>query len=224
MSQSRINTELLVWNCILSHAVIPGKYLYRGGNTIMSVNGSSEDGNCSLVATTICNEPTTSVLQDGIIPKLTGLDGDTWASQLLTINTDSPTTDITFDFQATPGYVGVERVEVVMFNCPEWGISVDIITLYRSTTTTLIGNVLTTINPIITSCDSLVRVCISRSVSSTLTALTLRFQLSSASTWVHLAEVSFYGAGPTCSPDSILNPQPITPPLTTILGKDNLCT
>ncbi len=95
----------------------------------MSVNGSSEDGNCSLIAAT-CNEPTTSVLQDGVIPTLTGLDGDMWASQLLTINGDSHTTPITFDFEAAPGYVGVERVEVVMFNCPEWGISVDSITLY----------------------------------------------------------------------------------------------
>ncbi len=227
MSQSpKFNTELLVGNCILSHAAIPGRYLYLGGNTIMSVNGSSEDGNCSLLATTVCNEPTTSVLQDGIIPTLTGLDGDMWASQLLTINRDSPTTDITFDFEATPGYVGVERVEVVMFNCPEWGISIDSIALHVSTTIALIGNALTTISitPAITSCDSLVRVCISRPVSSTLTVLTLRFQLSSASTWVHLAEVSFYGAGPTCPPDSILNPLPITPPLTTILGKDILCT
>ncbi len=139
----------------------------------MSVNGSSENGNCSLLATTICNEPTTSVLQDGIILTLTGLDGDMWASQLLTINTDNLTTDITFDFEATPGYVGVRRVKVVMFNCPEWGISFDSITFYGSTVTTSIGSALTTINPTITSCDSLARVCISRSVSSTLTALIL---------------------------------------------------
>ncbi len=173
----------------------------------MSVNGSSEDGNCSLLATTTCNEPNTSVLQDGIIPTLTGLDGGMWASQLLTINTDSPTTDITFDFEATPGYVGVRRVEVVMFNCPEWGISVDSISLHGSTT---IGNILATISPTIASCDSLVRVCISREVSSTRTALTLRFHLTPASTWVHLAEVSFYGADPTCPPESILNPPPTT--------------
>ncbi len=204
-------SELLVWNCILSHAVFPGRYFYRGGNPIISVNGSSEDGNCSLLATTTCIEPTTSFLQDGIIPTLTGLDGDMWASQLLTINTDSPTTDITFDFEAAPGYFGVRRVEVVMFNCPEWGISVDSITLYESTCGASIRNILATISPTITSCDSLVRVCISRSVSSTLTALTLRFHLSSASTWVHLAEVSF---GPTCQPDSILDPIPPTPSLT----------
>ncbi len=165
----------------------------------MSVNGSSEDGNCSLLATT--TEPTTSVLQDGIIPTLTGLVGDIWAIQLHTINTS----EIGFDFEATPGYVGVRRVEVVMFNCPEWGISVDSIILYGSTTVTFIGKVLVNISPTITSCDSLVRVCISRPVSYTQTALTLRFQLSSASTWVHLAEVSFYGDDPTSPPDSILN-------------------
>ena len=102
-----------------------------------------------------------------------------------------------------------------MFNCPEWGISVDTIILYGFNTPTLIGNILATINPTITSCDSLTKVCIiilSRSVSSTLTALTPRFQLSPASTWVHLAEVSIYGAGPTCPPDSILNPT--SPPTT----------
>ncbi len=89
--------------------VIPGRYFYHVGNSIMSVNGSSEDGNCTLVGTRICNEPNSSVLQDGIIPTLTGLDGDMWASQLLTINS---TSTITFDFQATRDYVGVERVDV----------------------------------------------------------------------------------------------------------------
>ncbi len=61
---------------ILLLTVLPGRYIYidANGNPIMSVNGSSEDGNCNLVGTRICNEPTTSVLQDGIIPTLTGLD------------------------------------------------------------------------------------------------------------------------------------------------------
>ncbi len=91
------------------------------------MNGSSEDGNCNLTVK-IFNEQTTSVLQDGIIPILTRLDGEMWASQLLTINIESDSyitdeTDITFEFQVTPDYVRVERVEPVMFNCPEWGIS-----------------------------------------------------------------------------------------------------
>ncbi len=91
----------------------------------MSVNGSSEDGNCNLTSSerVRCREPTTSVLQDGIIPTLTGLDGDMWASQLLTINTTESNIDITFNFRnITPSYDGLESVEVVMFNCPEWVI------------------------------------------------------------------------------------------------------
>ncbi len=80
--------------------MIPNNYFYRVDNPIMSVNGSFEDGTC----TRICNEPTTSVLQNRIIPTLTGLDGVMWASQLLTLNTTDPTTDITFDFETKPGY------------------------------------------------------------------------------------------------------------------------
>ncbi len=95
--------------------------------------------------------------------------------------------------------MGVERVEVVIFNCPEWGISVDSIALYGSTATTTSN--LATVSPNITSCDSLVRVCISGPVI--LERLTLEFQLSPASTWVHLAEVTFYGADPTCPPKNI---------------------
>ncbi len=51
------------------------------------------------------------------------------------------------------------------------------------------------------------RVCISRSVRSTLAAHILRFHRNSAftSSWLHLAEVSFYEDGSTCLPDTILN-------------------
>ena len=79
--------------------------------------------------------PTSSVLFDGNVSTLTGLDGDMWASQLLTINTTANTAEITFDFTDTPDYTGVERVEVVMFNCPEWGISVRAINLFSATYT-----------------------------------------------------------------------------------------
>ncbi len=195
-------------------AVFPRFYSYRDDidNDIMSVNGSSEDGNCNLTLSdrVRCREPTTSVLQDGNIPTLTGLDGDMWASQLLTINTANSSIDITFNFRnITPSYDGLEIVELVLFNCPEWGISVDNITLLVTTTASSIGRSLITISPTNTSCDSLVRVCISISVSTNDSISTLSFQLSPAFTWVHLAEVSFYEADPTCPPDSILN---ITPP------------
>ncbi len=206
--------------------MFPRLYLYPGGNPIMSVNGSSENGNCNLTSSARprCRESNTSVLQDGIIPTLTGLDGDMWASQLLAMNTTNSSIDITFNFRhIPPSYDGLERIEVVMFNSPEWGISVDSITLLESNNNSF-ENRLVNISPTNTSCASLVRVCISGSVyssqtiiSSTLPVLTLRFQLSPASTWVHLAEVSFYGVGPTCPPDSVLNQTlpPITPDATT---------
>ncbi len=102
-----------------------------------------------------------------------------WASQLLTINTNSNIA-ISFNFRhITPSYGGLKRVEVVMFNCPEWGILVDSITLLGSNNNSrIVENDVHNIIPTNTSCDSLVRVCISISVDSTLPVLTLRFQLS----------------------------------------------
>ena len=86
----------------------------------MAVNGSNSTGRCSNIirSTTrqTCTTPTSSVLFDGNVPTLTGLDGDMWASRLLTINTTANTAEITFDFTATPDYTGVERVEVVMLS------------------------------------------------------------------------------------------------------------
>ena len=113
---------------------IPSSYTFRLADAV-SVNGSSATGHCSSVATgqgssrgqIKCYTPTGSVLFDGNIPTLTGLDGDKWASQLLTLRGDTP---LFFDFTGTPGYAGVERVELTMFNCPEWGISVQQIGLY----------------------------------------------------------------------------------------------
>ena len=58
---------IIVMTQIDNSAVFPKFYSYRDGidNDIMSVNGSSEDGNCNLTPTAHvqCREPTTSVLQ-----------------------------------------------------------------------------------------------------------------------------------------------------------------
>ena len=60
----------------------------------------------------ICSRPT---LFDGNVPILTGLDGDMWASQLLTIEVPGNSVEFTFHFTDTPGYARVREVEVVMF-------------------------------------------------------------------------------------------------------------
>ena len=196
----------------------------------MAVNRSSNTGRCSNIITSTtrqtCLTPNSSVLFDGNVPTLTGLDGDMWASRLLIINTTANTAEITFDFTNTLDYTGVGRVEVVMFNCPEWGISVIAISLFSATSTSSGSRtILTSIFPTTTSCDSLVRVCISGTVNSLKPVLTLVFTPSSTSNWVHLAEVTFYASSSTCQPDIIITlppttlspttPPPTTPPPTT---------
>ena len=159
---------------------------------------------------TTCLQPTSSVLFDGCVPTLTGLDGDMWASQLLTINTIKSLTIFIFDFTDTPRYVGIQRVEVVMFNCPQRGIAFTTIDLLGATARGQLFSRLGFISvSSLTSCKYLVRVCLSATVSQPL--IGLQFILDQDSDWVHLAEVTFYPRGSTCPPNVICN-QTTTPP------------
>ncbi len=202
-------TNILAFFIIITISVIPGKYSVT--TAARTTNGSSTTGHCSTVTdnNTTCLNSTSSVLFDGNIPTLTGLDGNMWASQLLTTRSSF---DITFGFAGTPDFVGVRRVEIVLFNCPEWGISVQGITLQTS------AGFAGTTNPTVTSCDSLVRVCIGDlSTSGVQTDLTLSFTPINPTNRVHIAEMSFYGAGPTCPDDTVITtPTPLPPDSTTI--------
>ena len=189
----------------VSSVVFPWRYSTY--STLTSVNGSSSTGNCASENNpVICRHPTSSVLFDdpGGMPILTGLDNDMWASQLLTIQpTDRATfVDITFYFQETPG-TSVERVEVVMFNCPQWEIGAQTIQVLDVQDASIVAP---------TSCDSLVRVCLS--LSSTTTRYTLRFH--SPVHWIHLAEVTFWNDTLTCPPDIVIT-EPTTPPPTSLI-------
>ena len=84
-------------------------------------------------------------------------------------------------------HVGVDGVEVVMFNCPQWEISVNHIQASAPSSTSA------TVSPGNTSCDSLVTVDIP--YCTTEAAISLTFNTSN---WVHLAEVRFYYNSSTC--------------------------
>ena len=161
------------------------------------VNGSSATGHCSNVngsaTTSSCTDPTSSVLFDGVVPTLTGLDGDMWASQLLTLHSTG-SIKVAFSFSI----IQIVRlgVEVVMFNCPEWGISVQSVKLNDIPAT---GNNMNSI----TSCDSLVRLCVPATDINSL-VVTVQFDLGTDSNWVHLAEVTFYDDSTTCPPDTTI--------------------
>ena len=171
------------------------------------MSGSSATGHCSSVSRnnhmSLCTDPTSSVLFDGVIPTLTGLDGDMWASQLFTLQKKTNPT-VTFDFNGTQGYVGLSgRLEVVMFNCPERGISASTIRVPMATSSSPSVNStpLIVVNINITSCDSLVRVC--TPIMTVQPSISLQFPDSDM---VYLAEVTFYAASSasTCPPDTII--------------------
>ena len=173
------------------------------------MNGSSATGSCSgPIASSSelsrCDAPNSSVLFDGNIPTLTGLDGNMWASQLLTLDlTNMVRREIISDFKETPGYVGVQRVELVLFNCPEYGISVQTIRILSAPLIGVARVAVTTFTvPTTTSCNSLVKICISHAISAPL--ISLELSPPTDSVWAHLAEVIFYGMGSTCPPDTIL--------------------
>ena len=194
----------------------------------MSVNGSSPDGKCSTTSRynnsySMCEAPTSSVLFDST---LTGLDGDMWASQLLTLQIHNTGGQfLVSDFNGTSNYVRVGRVELVMFNCPEWGIAVGRIGIWRASS--ISGAVVPagSLFPRITSCDSLVRVCTS-SLDITTPVIVLQFIPAAGSNRIYLAEVEFYGDSSVCPPDTIITtpppdtttppPDTTTPPHTTI--------
>ena len=117
-----------------------------------SVNGSSATGNCSNYASGVCNDPASSVLFDGHIPTLTGLDGDTWASQLLTIERVSTSLQVHVYFTTAPS---VMAVEVMAFTCPEWDIGAVSIGLFDSALSYVENHHIQ-----VPSCEHLVRYCI----------------------------------------------------------------
>ena len=189
----------------------------------MPVNGSSATGHCASITTADlgsrvdqnCSTPETSVLFDGTVPTLVNLDGGMWADQLLTVNrTDIFRVEISADFTGKSGIV--ERIEVVMFNCPEWGIEVRSITINRAsfptTDTEMISGQTINVPSSLTSCKHLVRVCMPVSINiSESPFLALRFRPMEAE-FVHIAEVRF-DANSTCLPDGLVETEPAQSPV-----------
>ena len=150
----------------------------------------------------------TLVLFDGHIPTLTGLDGDMWASQLLTIQVAAdPRKEITFWFHDTPTFT---RVEVLMFNCPQWELGVERI-IITDQGETIIAEAKS--RPSTVSCDSLVQICLlpANTPRNDTRVLILEFVLSDNSHWVHLAEVTFWNNNPSSPPDIVVTKPPSLP-------------
>ena len=196
---------MLFFVCFSLPKVVPSRYNYTALK-VLAVNGSSATGGCSDVLSYLttsystCATPTSSVLFDGVNPTLTALDGNSWAEQLMIIQGSSENyfsfTDIT----------RVRRLEVVMFNCPQWDTNVYYIQVWAWLPNR--ESFPTAYTPV-HSCDSLVKVCIPIDTYS----LEIRVFFNSHRKYIHLAEVAFYESSTPCPPFTII-PGNWTPPTT----------
>ena len=164
------------------------------------MSGSSETGRCSNVSDSgsVCNAPHSSVLFDGI-STITGLEGDMWASQLLSLNTSTFSASITFDFTNPTDkngpitYAGVQVIEVVMFNCPARGIGTNNVKV--SANGRIADNIVVSV-----SCNYLVRGC-SVVVSIPLSSQSITLSFNKIHQRLYIAEITFFSDfNRPCSP------------------------
>ena len=171
----------------------------------------------------ICNlqDGGTSVLVDDTILPLSGLGGDQWARDLYTVERGSTTfISIGFDFGSQ---VQVRRVELVLFNCPQWSIRAGSMEIYADSSANfprsdpasvgaMVGSRLFSNG--VNSCENLFRVCVSLSGGAQTSTYYIVFPNAAGSGRVYLAETIFYTDTSPCSPDTLVT-EPVTPPVAT---------
>ena len=167
---------------------------------VLAANGSSATGGCSSIQLnrdrrSTCLSPNSSVLFDGVIPTLTALDGNTWANQLMILYRPWFGYNNFIIDTATSGTT-IGRVEVTIFNCPQWGTGVYRLTIQQYNTISSAYETIAAVHPSVLSCDSLLRVCVMVNTSST--QLSLTFNRFRSIRYVHISEVAFYESSSPC--------------------------
>lgn len=145
------------------------------------------------------------VIFDGDLPRLSDLGGDLWASDFLTLSAPSVAA-LNMDLGGSSVYDSISKIELIMFNCPWWGIGIESITLYITLRLDVVGGTnLVRVNPTIASCNSLVKICIPCTrCDSTERNLGLEFHTDQHSRWVYLGEVTFRTDNGSCPPDLVI--------------------
>ena len=198
-----------MFHCVsVTLTVIPSHFNFSTLG-VQAANGSSATGHCSNVTLNLdyyskCSSPNSSVLFDGVIPTLTGLDGNTWARHLMILQQPMFGSSSFYIYSSFTN-ASIRRVEVVLFNCPQWGTAVDRISigfLYPRFSSYLSRDNIYAY-PTVFSCDSFVKVCIP--LDTTYIPIATRMYFSTNSNYkVHLAEVSFYEDSSPCPPFTII--------------------
>ena len=171
--------------------------------------GSPVDGGCSSTSGT--NNETcdgTSVINDGILPALSGVSNDSqsqWAAQLFTMRR-SGTDRIVVSFEFPILSTSCNRLELAVFNCPQLGIYAPQVSVYvaNAMNVDLTRIVDMTISKV--SCDHLLKFCVELGGAG-IPNLNLVFPYQNNSGFVFLGEVTFLNDpnNNQCDP-----PEPIT--------------
>ena len=148
--------------------------------------GSPVNGGCSLISGTTCDG--TSVLNDGTLPALSGVSNDSasqWASELFTMRR-SGTEQIVLSFEVPIGRIH-DRVELTVFNCPQWGIYAPRVIVKIADQDVIAANA--TLSEI--SCEYLLKFCVEFSSGIGVPNLELVFPYQDNSNMIFLGEVTF---------------------------------
>ena len=133
-----------------------------------------------------CNNPTASVLFDGIIPSVS--DNSEWEKQLLRLRNDST---ITFTFGNMTSVI-ISAIAVVFYNCPSRNTGARAFTFRTEMDHAAgIGN-----TNGVSSCDYLIKICFSPTLQLFSTVLSLQSLRPLAD--VYLAEIIFHNSSREC--------------------------
>ena len=182
--------------------------------------GSPVDGHCSSISGSdneICDG--TSVLNDGILPALSGVRDDQasqWANELFTMRR-SGTEQIAVSVEIPA--VNHDRVELAVFNCPQWGI-------YAPQVIVDIGVAVADATLPDVSCEYLLKFCVEFNTGVSAPNLRLVFPHQNDSDFIFLGEVTFINVpvpNSPCDPPQLITTR--VPSNNEIMGKyDNYAT
>ena len=132
-----------------------------------------------------CNNPSASVLFDGVIPSVS--ENSEWEKQLLRLRNDST---ITFNF-IMMNSVTISLFQIVFYNCPSRNTGAFGFTISTENHIAAVGN-----TNEVSSCDYLIKICFSSTLQLS-TVLSLQSVHSLAD--IYLAEIVFHNNTRVCN-------------------------
>ena len=170
------------------------------------VFGSQNNGSCTDVSESLDGNPVcadTSVLNDGIIPALDGVNSSNnsaWATELFTLRgTHGRVTRLSFEVDSE----NHDRMELAVFNCPEMGINISSFSVYfdesfrpdRNGTNETLGSFIMESQLMVTSCDQLLVYCVKYNTTQPPTRF-INLEIPNRNLdYVFLGEVTFLNGG-----------------------------